>query len=848
MGRCRCLLLCIAFVVGMSFGGAAQTYTLTVNVSGNGSTDPAAGTHSYAAGDTVTITATPDTGWAFEQWQGDYLGQDPVLSFPINANTEITAVFTDDVYDLTIEVTGSGITVPSAGSYTYPSGRVVSLMAYPDPGYQFDRWEGGISSTDAFVDVTMDATKTVTAVFTALSTYTLTMAVSGNGTTTPAPGDTEYVQGGLAQLTALPDAGYAFDHWEGDLTGTEQFSAELLMDSNKLVTAVFVAEDHTLTVERSGQGTLVPPEGTYGMVDGRVVAFEANPNGAVPGWTFDHWEGGLTGSDNPASLTMDGDKTVTGVFVESHTVIVNTSGSGTTDPSGINTYAGGTELTLTATPSEGWQFDRWEGDLASSDNPATTIVNSALTITAVFVEESTQYSLTTAVSGSGSVDPAGTTTHNAGVEVTLTASADSGWVFHEWQGDLGGSANPTTLVIDGDKNVTAVFVQQTYTLTTSTTGAGDVDPAPGAHTYNAGEEVTLTAIPAGGWAFDSWSGDLSGSENPTTIIMDANKDITAVFSPVPTYTLTTAVSGGGVIAPEAGTHTYAEDTEVPVTATAESGWAFDHWEGALSGDVNPAAVTMDADKTVTAVFVRTAFDLTVAKTGSGTVDPAAGTHTYDVNTEVTLTATAVSGWQFDHWEGALTGTENPATVMMDADKTVTAVFTVITTYDLIVTVSGVGTVAPGAGTHTYEEDTEVTVTATAGEDWQFDHWEGALSGNVNPATVTMDANKAVTAVFVEAPPESHAADQDGDGQIGLSELLRLIQFYNSSGYHCDAGSEDGYNPGAGDQACTPHSSDYNPQDWVIMLTELLRLIQFYNTGGYHPCETGEDGFCPGLPA
>ncbi|HNT88574.1 MAG TPA: hypothetical protein PKL84_11985, partial [Candidatus Hydrogenedentes bacterium] len=55
-------------------------------------------------------------------------------------------------------------------------------------------------------------------------------------------------------------------------------------------------------------------------------------------------------------------------------------------------------------------------------------------------------------------------------------------------------------------------------------------------------------------------------------------------------------------------------------------------------------------------------------------------------------------------------------------------------------------------------------------------------------------------------------------------------------------------PGA-NQSCAPHASDYSPSgpDWQIGLTELLRLIQFYNSGGYHPCpgEGTEDGYCPG---
>ena len=91
----------------------------------------------------------------------------------------------------------------------------------------------------------------------------------------------------------------------------------------------------------------------------------------------------------------------------------------------------------------------------------------------------------------------------------------------------------------------------------------------------------------------------------------------------------------------------------------------------------------------------------------------------------------------------------------------------------------------------------------------------------------------------------HSADQNGDRSINLSELLRVIQFYNSDGYHCSVGSEDGYGSGPGDTSCAPHASDYNPQNWRIELSELLRLIQFFNAGGYHPCAEGEDGFCPG---
>ncbi len=124
---------------------------------------------------------------------------------------------------------------------------------------------------------------------------------------------------------------------------------------------------------------------------------------------------------------------------------------------------------------------------------------------------------------------------------------------------------------------------------------------------------------------------------------------------------------------------------------------------------------------------------------------------------------------------------------------------------------------------------------------------GAFSGLADGVwTFFSDSAVASFELTIPVGPQPHSADQDGNNQIGLSELLRVIQFYNSDGYQCVPGTEDGFDPGQGDKGCSAHKSDYNPQDWYIGLSELLRLIQFYNSGGYQVCEEGEDGYCPGL--
>jgi hypothetical protein len=74
----------------------------------------------------------------------------------------------------------------------------------------------------------------------------------------------------------------------------------------------------------------------------------------------------------------------------------------------------------------------------------------------------------------------------------------------------------------------------------------------------------------------------------------------------------------------------------------------------------------------------------------------------------------------------------------------------------------------------------------------------------------------------------------------------VIQFFNSGGFGCQVGTEDGYAPNDPDHNCGPHASDYNPRDWQISLSELLRVIQFFNSGGYHALCGTEDGFGVGL--
>jgi uncharacterized repeat protein (TIGR02543 family) len=151
------------------------------------------------------------------------------------------------------------------------------------------------------------------------------------------------------------------------------------------------------------------------------------------------------------------------------------------------------------------------------------------TVTATFAVNT--YTLTVALVGSGSVAKSpDRASYDHGTSVQLTAVPATGWHFTGWSGDLSGNTNPTTIVMNSDKTVTATFTQNQYTLTANVTGSGSVTRNPDLATYTYGTSVQLTAVPATGWHFTGWSGDLSGNTNPTTIVMNSDKTVTATFT------------------------------------------------------------------------------------------------------------------------------------------------------------------------------------------------------------------------------------------------------------------------------------------------------------------------------
>jgi hypothetical protein len=419
----------------------------------------------------------------------------------------------------------------------------------------------------------------------------LTLGAShGGGVSLDPPGGL-YEAGTSVTLTATPDPGRAFAGWSGDLSGGEN-PTTLVMDGHKSVTARFEGTSTVSITPVSGGGiALDPPGGSY--LAGTIVGVTATPDA---GFLFRGWTGDLGGSENPTLLAVDGDKTVGAVFSRpTLEIVAGSNGSVTLDPPG-GVYDAGSAVTLTAVPAAGHFFAGWGGDLAGSSNPAVLLMDSDKSVSASFTS-ALGVTLTATLGGSVSLDPPGGV-YAPGTFVTLTAQPDAGYLFSRWSGDLSGSQNPASLLVDAEKTVGAVFERPTLTVSAGSNGDVILDPPGGV--YDAGSVVTLTAVPDAGHAFDGWGGDLSGADNPATLLMDDHKSVSASFGA--SRSVTVDVSAGGVVTLDPPGGVYAPGTFVTLTASPVPGYEFVGWGGDLAGTDNPASLLVDDDRNVSARF------------------------------------------------------------------------------------------------------------------------------------------------------------------------------------------------------------------------------------------------------
>ena len=476
------------------------------------------------------------------------------------------------------------------------------------------------------------------------------------------------------------------------------------------------------------------------------------------------------------ALTINGQKvTGTGISLTAGAVAVNPG------PLPNGQYTKNTVITITASPGPGYDWKSWSGTDNDLSNPATVTMGKDKKVTVNFEPRFSLIINNQMVIGSfvdfseGSVSvappPEGDGKYTGGTVVTLVARSGSGFDWKGWAGSGNDKSNPTTVTMaGGNKHVTVTF-EPRFSLTVSNQlvigpslsfneGSVAVDPAPGDDgKYAYGARVTLTASPTQGYGWKSWTGTGNDTSNPATLTIGNDKHVAVNFEARYALTLNTqAVTGPGIqfaggsvsVNPAPGTDgLYARNATAALTAAPAAGYRFDRWSGDVTGLVTSVTVSLNANKNITASFIKVynlATSVNPAQVGS--VSPAAGT--YDTGASFVLTATPAAGYRFDRWTGDASGNVTALTVTMNADKKITANFVKI--FSLLTAVSpvGGGSVSPGSGT--YDAGLAVILNAIPAQGYVFDKWSGDVSGNVTAVTITMDADKSVMATFVESAP------------------------------------------------------------------------------------------------
>ena len=369
-----------------------DTYAVTVNSGGNGTAKPSA---AYAAaGTVVTLTATPNSGYRFKEWQvvsGGVTIADNKFTMPAQA-VEVKAVF-EPIPTYAVTVINDGNGTAGANPANAKAGTEITLTATPNSGYRFKEWQvlsGGV--TVANNKFTMPAQIVeLKALFELIPSYAVTVAKSGYGT---AKTSAQYaVAGAEVTLTATPDSGYQFKEWQvvsGGITlpagNTVTFTMPAATVEVKAIFEPIPPSAYAVTVTSGGNGTASanPTNATAGT----VITLTPTPD---LGYQLREWQvvsGGVTVADNKFTMPENAVE-VKAIFElippSAYAVTVSSGGNGTASANPVSATAG-TVITLTATPASGYQFKEWQvvsGGVTVADNKFTMPAN-AVEVKAIF--------------------------------------------------------------------------------------------------------------------------------------------------------------------------------------------------------------------------------------------------------------------------------------------------------------------------------------------------------------------------------------------------------------------------------------------------------------------------------
>ena len=360
-------------------------YTITLSAGEGGTVSTTGG--EYEAGQTVSITATPQGEYLFKDWSDG--NTNATRTITVNSNITLTANFEKRKYPLTVNFVGEGEVIEeivNAGRTTeYDSGTTVKLTAQAAAEWVFVGWTGDIESSEESVQIVIGEPKEVTATF-EKKKYPLSVNIEGEGEVieeiVEASRTTDYNSGTTVKLTAEPADEWLFTGWSGDIGDIDptENPIQLSIIESKTVTATFEKKKYPLTVNIEGEGEVLEEIVNAGRTtdydSGTTVRLTAQPEDE---WVFTRWSGDIGDiepTENPIQLNIIESKTVTATFEIENYFSINVIGNGTYqrlnspyppleyeielisgNKNENGNYSKGSIIRLSAKENPGWEID-----------------------------------------------------------------------------------------------------------------------------------------------------------------------------------------------------------------------------------------------------------------------------------------------------------------------------------------------------------------------------------------------------------------------------------------------------------------------------------------------------------
>ena len=675
--------------------GTIYTVTATASPAEAGTV---AGAGEYAQDTEVTLTATANTGYRFENWTvGSNTETANPLTFTITENITATANFVA-LTPYTINATANDANMGTVtGGGTYYEGETVTLTATPKTGYRFVNWSN--SSTDAKLTFTASENLDLTANF-EICTYTLT-SFSNDETKGTVSGAGTYNYGATATLTATPTDGYKLLYWSDRSTENPR---TITMAKNEAISAYFVKiydEEPTFTITKVWENTNVPAATGDGF---QAVGWDGNiyMQNKTAG-KIQVFSNGTNAATDYATSNTSGQQIAVD---EAGNMIVFNAYFATGTPNAIQIFKKGSTtakaVTFTLKDPARCDFFSASGDIYSAEGgyvyfycAGKTVIN-RLKIT------------------NGAATAADVTTDVVG-EAVYSSPQNTNYVMVDIFGNLVAHARSNAI------NAINVYTNESKAFTLPSIKMGTL----GGCSFELGGKE-LWAYHAGASNYSSeWNiynmtdgkflsdDDFYAVDKVATTnyacnwlnvqVVDENTAYIYQFCPLkavavwkvkmlsgPTLYTVTTTAENGTITGNAGT--YEEGAEVTLTATPNRGYRFVNWTkgGEIVSTLPTYTFTITENIELVANFeALTPYTITV-ETSNADQGSVTGGGTYYEGEEVTIRATAVGGFVFEKWSDD--NTDNPRTITVNETATYTASFKValarVFAYDLDVVDNG----------------------------------------------------------------------------------------------------------------------------------------------------------------